>query len=138
MKKLVTMVLTAVMVAGLFGVAMADHHNEIPNYQQFKAAWYYPWLNVGQVQFEKADMGFGWMQKASGEVIYLDKQRMIVEADGSGDMMTFYLREGDTLYTPSYSGVRVGSKVKVNSDDVSRARHVHVVPFYMWLAEQTN
>ena len=138
MKKLVNLVLAAVMVASLFGVATADQHNDVSNYQQFKASWYYPWIGPGNDEYGNPSMGTGFAQKASGEVIYLDSTRMLIEADGSGDMMTFYLYPGITQYTPSLEGVRVGSKVKVKSDDVSRARTVHVVPFYMWLAEQTN
>lgn len=138
MKKLVSLVLTAVMVAGLFGVAMADHHNEVPNQRQFKGSWYYPWIGPGNDEYGTPSMGFGWAKKATGEVVYLDKDRMIVEADGSGDMMTFYLYSPQTKYTPSHDGVRVGSKVMVKSDDVSRARHVKVTPFHEWLAAQTK
>lgn len=135
MKRLVSLVLTTVMVAGLFGVAMADNHDEIPNYKQFKGSWYYPWIGPGNAEYGTPSLGFNWAETSEGEVVYLDPSRMIVEADGSGDLMTFYLYD-ETRWTPSMAGTRVGSKVKVKSDDVQRAREVHVKPFHVWLAEQ--
>ena len=136
MRKLITLILSAAMVAGLFGVAMADHHGEIPNQNQMKGHWYYPYIGLHNDYNGLPSQGFGWAKKAMGEVKYLDQDIMIIEADGSGDMMTFYLYENVTKFIPSLANVRVGSKVKVKSDDVSRANSVHVVPFHEWLAMQ--
>lgn len=136
MRKLITLILTTAMVAVLCGVAMADHHNAIPNQNMHKGHWYYPYMGLGNDQNGLPSMGFGWAKKTMGEVKYLDRDIMIVEADGSGDMMTFYLYENVTKFIPSLANVRVGSKVKVKSDDVSRANSVHVVPFHSWLAMQ--
>ena len=83
-------------------------------------------------------MGFKYDADYSGEVVYLDEYTVIVEADGSGDMMTFGLFPGITRFDPSKVGVRVGSKVNINSDNAMRAKMVHVVPFYKWLAAQSK
>lgn len=141
MKRLVSLALMTVMVAGMFGVAMADNHDEIPNQRQFKGSWYYPWIGPGTEEYGTPSLGYNWAETAEGEVVYIDDSRgtsrMIIEADGSGDMMTYYLYD-ETRYTPSMEGVRVGSHVKVKSDDVGRAREVWVVPFHVWLAQQNK
>lgn len=136
-RNLVTMVLTVALVAGLFGVAMADNNSETPNSGMFPGAWYYPWIGPDAHEFGEPDQGVVWQKDFEGEVVYIDGLRMQVAAEGSGDVMNFYLY-GDSEFTPSWEGTRVGSKVKVRSDDRHRVRLVNVVPFYMWLAEQTK
>lgn len=139
MKKLVNLALTAAMVAGLFGAAHADHHtNDVPNQKQAGGTWYYPYLGPAHDDYGAPMMGFEYDEDYSGEVTYLDRYTMIVEADGSGDMLTFSLFPGTTRFDPSVEGVRVGSKVEVASDNGMKAKLVHTVPFYKWLAAQAK
>lgn len=138
MKKLINLALTAAMVAGLFGAASADHHEGVPNHRQAGGTWYYPYIGPAHDDYGTPMMGFKWDEDYSGEVVYLDEYTVIVEADGSGDMMTFGLFPGITRFDPSVVGVRVGSKVNVNADNSMRAKMVHVVPFYKWLAAQSK
>jgi hypothetical protein len=84
------------------------------------------------------DVGVDWQKDFDGEVRYIDQYHMVIAAEGSGDLMHFDLYPGTTSYTPSWDGVRVGSHVKVRSDDWHRVRWVTVIPFYKWLASQTK
>ena len=139
MKKLINLALTAAMVAGLFGAASADHHmDDVPNQRQAGGTWYYPYIGPAHDDYGTPMMGFKYDSDYSGEVVYLDEYTVIVEADGSGDMMTFGLFPGITRFDPSKVGVRVGSKVNINSDNAMRAKMVHVVPFFKWLAAQSK
>ncbi len=148
MRKLTNLVLSMALAASVAGAASADHHNSKAekmhsNSQNFAGAWYYPWVgpNVGPGGFQENGSpfhGVSWTKKYAGEVTYIDDMRMQVKADGSGDLMTFWLYEGKTQYTPSHANLRVGSKVKVTSDDRHRARMIHVTPFYKWLKEKTK
>lgn len=137
MKKLMNLALTAALVAGLCGAASADN-DEVPNHKQAGGTWYYPYIGPTHDDYGTPMMGFRYDEDYSGEVVYFDDYTMIVEADGSGDLMTFGLFPGTTRFDPSVAGVRVGSKVNVNSDNGMRAKLVHVVPFYKWLAAQTK
>ena len=146
MRKLTNLVLAVALVAGVVGAttgtANADNKKK-PNYQEFAGAWYYPWVGPGWGQggYQEAGSPFKgthWTKDYSGEVVYLDSQRMQVKADGSGDVMNFYLYEGQTVFTPSFEGLRQGSKVKVRTDDRRRVRDVTVVPFYQWLKGRTK
>ncbi len=142
MKYFAKVMLTVAFVAGLAGVATADNTWHRPNYKDFAAAWYYPYVtpavgaNTGEVGVP--DRGVIWRKENSGEVVYIDDLRMQVKKDGSGDIMNFFLYEGVTRYYPSWMGVHEGSKVNVVSDDRHRVRSVEVVPFYKWLAKQTK
>lgn len=143
MRKLTHLVLAMALVAGVAGAASADQKSKKSNYQQFAGAWYYPWVGPtwGQGGLQEPGSPFKgthWAKDYSGEVVYVDAERLQVKADGSGDVLNFYLYEGQTQYTPSWEGVRQGSKVKVRSDDRRRARVVHVVPFYQWLKGRTK
>jgi len=147
MRKLNNLVLTMALAAAVAGAASADHHAKgekmHSNSQNFAGAWYYPWVgpNVGPGGFQENGApfhGVSWNKKYMGEVTYVDDMRLQVKADGSGDMMTFYLYEGSTKYTPTHANLRIGSKVQVHSDDRHRARMVHVVPFYKWLKDKTK
>ncbi len=137
MRKFTNLVLAAALVAGVVGAASAEQKKK-SNYQQFAGAWYDAWVGPtwgqgGQVEPGTPFHGTHWSKDYSGEVVYIDAQRLQVKADGSGDVMNFYLYEGTTNWTPSVEAVREGSKVKVRSDDRRRVREVHVVPFYQWL-----
>lgn len=136
MKKLITAALTAALIAGLFGAASAE--DKVPNHKQAGGTWYYPYMGPAHDDFGTPMMGFRYDEDYKGEVVYLDDYTMIVEADGSGDMMTFGLFPGITRMDPSVAGVRVGSKVEVNADNAMRAKMVHTVPFYKWLAGQSK
>lgn len=136
MKKLITAALTAALIAGLFGAASAE--DKVPNHKQAGGTWYYPYMGPAHDDFGTPMMGFRHDEDYKGEVVYLDDYTMIVEADGSGDMMTFGLFPGITRMDPSVAGVRVGSKVEVNADNAMRAKMVHTVPFYKWLAGQSK
>ncbi len=136
MKKLITAALSAALVAGLFGAASADE--KVPNHKQAGGTWYYPYIGPAHDDYGSPMMGFRYDEDYQGEVIYLDQYTMIVEADGSGDVLTFGLFPGTTRFDPSVAGVRVGSKVKVNADNGMRAKLVHTVPFYKWLAGQSK
>lgn len=145
MRKLTNLVLTMALAASVAGAASADNKGEKmhSNSQNFAGAWYYPWTgpNVGPGGFQENGTpfhGVSWTKKYQGEVTYVDAMRMQVKADGSGDLLTFYLYEMGTSYCPTHANLRVGSKVKVVSDDRHRARNVHVVPFYKWLKEKTK
>lgn len=136
MKKLITAALTAALIAGLFGAASAE--DKVPNHKQAGGTWYYAYMGPAHDDFGTPMMGFRYDEDYKGEVVYLDDYTMIVEADGSGDMMTFGLFPGITRMDPSVAGVRVGSKVEVNADNAMRAKMVHTVPFYKWLAGQSK
>lgn len=136
MKKLITAALTAALVAGLFGAASADE--KVPNHKQAGGTWYYPYIGPAHDDYGAPMLGFRYDEDYQGEVVYLDQYTLIVEADGSGDMLTFGLFPGTTRFDPSVAGVRVGSKVKVNADNGLRAKLVHTVPFYKWLAGQSK
>jgi len=139
MKKMINLALTAAMVAGLFGAASADHHmDNVPNQKQAGGTWYYPYIGPAHDDFGAPMMGFRYDEDYSGEVVYMDDYNVIVEADGSGDIMTFSVFPGETRFDPSPEGVRVGSKVEINADNGMRAKLVHAVPFYRWLAGQSK
>ena len=139
MKKLVNLAVTAAMVAGLFSAAYADDSTkEIPNQRMAGGTWYYPYLGPAHSDYGAPMMGFQYDEDYSGEVVYLDRFTTIVEADGSGDMLTFSLFPGTTRFDPSVAGVRVGSKVEVASDNAMKAKLVHTVPYYKWLAAQSK
>lgn len=139
MKKLINAALTAALVAGLFGAASADNHmDKVPNHKQAGGTWYYPYIGPSHDDYGTPMMGFRYDEDYMGEVVYMDDYTVIVEADGSGDMMTFGVFPGTTRFDPSPEGVRVGSKVKVNADNSMRAKMVHAVPFYKWLAGQSK
>lgn len=142
MRKLTNLVLTVSLVATVFGAASAETGHK-PNNQNFAGAWYYPYIgpdfNGGSwSETGHPFHGAKWIKDYEGEVVYLDSARMQVKADGSGDILNFYLYKGETQWDPSWAGVREGSKVKVRSDDRHRARRVHAVPFYKWLRAQTK
>mgnify|MGYP001160627973 CR=1 FL=1 len=137
MKKLVKLALTAALVAGLCGAASADG-KEVPNQRQAGGTWYYSYLGPAHDDYGSPMLGFQYDEDYSGEVVYLDRFSMIVEADGSGDLLTFWLYPGITRFDPSVEGVRVGSKVEVSSDNGMKAKLVHTVPFYKWLAGQSK
>lgn len=135
MKKLVNLALMACLVAGLFATAHAEG-KDVPNHRQAGGTWYYPYMGPAYDDYGEPMVGFRYDQDYSGEVVYLDSFAMIVEADGSGDLLTFTLFPGKTRFDPSVEGVRVGSKVSVSSDNGMKAKAVHTVPFYKWLADQ--
>lgn len=137
MKKLVNWALLAALVIGLGGAAQADD-KEVPNQRQAGGTWYYPYIGPAHDDYGHPMLGFQYDEDYSGEVVYLDKYAMIVEADGSGDLLTFWLFPGVTRFDPSVEGVRVGSKVEVASDNGMKAKLVHTVPFYKWLAGQSK
>lgn len=137
MKKLINLVLTAAVVAGLFGAANADE-DRTPNHRQAAGTWYYPYIGPATGDYGGPMMGFRYDEDYAGEVVYQDTYTLIVEADGSGDMLTFEVHPGTTRFDPSTAGVRVGSKVNVNADNGMRAKLVHSVPFYKWLAGQSK
>lgn len=137
MKKLVNWALLAALVIGLGGAAQADD-KEVPNQRQAGGTWYYPYIGPAHDDYGSPMMGFQYDEDYSGEVVYLDKYAMIVEADGSGDLLTFWLFPSVTRFDPSVEGVRVGSKVEVASDNGMKAKLVHTVPFYKWLAGQSK
>ncbi len=137
MKKFVKMALMAALVAGFCGAANADD-KDIPNQRQAGGTWYYSYLGPAHDDYGAPMMGFQYDEDYSGEVVYLDRYAMIVEADGSGDLLTFWLYPGITRFDPSVEGVRVGSKVEVASDNGMKAKLVHTVPFYKWLAGQSK
>jgi hypothetical protein len=139
MKKLINLALTAAMVAGLFGAASADHHEDrVPNQDMAGGTWYYPYIGPTHDDYGGPMMGFRYDEDYSGEVVYMDDYTIIVEADGSGDIMTFGVFPGETRFDPSPAGVRVGSKVEIAADNSNRAKLVHAVPFYKWLAAQSK
>lgn len=147
MRKLTNLVLTMALAASVAGAVSAKNMSEKghSNSQNFAGAWYYPWIgpNWGPGGYQENGPlgpyhGGSWQKKYAGEVTYVDHSRLQVKADGSGDLITFYLYEGQTLYTPTHANLRVGSKVKVTSDDRHRARNIHVVPFYKWLKDKTK
>lgn len=137
MKKLVNLALLGALVVGFCGGAHADD-KDIPNNRQAGGTWYYPYLGPAHDDYGSPMMGFQYDEDYSGEVVYLDRYTMMVEADGSGDLLTFWLFPGLTRFDPSVEGVRVGSKVEVASDNGMKAKLVHSVPFYKWLAGQSK
>ncbi|MBI3928557.1 MAG: hypothetical protein HY319_23665 [Armatimonadetes bacterium] len=137
-RNLITLVFSVVLTVGLFGVAIAEDNADRPAPENFAGAWYYPWVGPNYHEFGDPDHGVAWQKDFEGEVAYIDSLRLQLAAQGSGDIMNFFLYPGQTYYTPSWEGVRVGSKVKVRSDDRHRVRWVEVVPFHVWLAQQTK
>lgn len=146
MRKLTNLVLTMALVASVAGAASAKNESEKgrTNSDNFAGAWYYPWAgpNWGPGGFQEAGSGpfhgVTWNKTYSGEVTYVDAVRCQIKADGSGDLITFYLYEMGTSYIPTHASLHVGSKVKITSDDRHRARKVAVVPFYKWLKNKTK
>ena len=77
MKLVANLMLTVALVAGLAGGAMAENNTKAkPNYKDFAAAWYYPYVtpavgaNTGEVGIP--DKGTIWQKDFSGEVIYIE------------------------------------------------------------------
>lgn len=121
----------AALLTGTAGVANADHHAMSNHATHAKGAWYYSWFGPENLEFGTPDQGTMWKKEFAGEVKSFDGKYMTVAAEGSGDLMGFYLYNS-TAYTPCSEGIRVGSKVKVHSDDRHRVRSVMVVPFHTW------
>ena len=144
MRKLTHLVLAVAMTASVVGAASAaEHHHHRSNSQNFAGTWYYPWIGPtwGQGGFQEWGtpyVGSSFAKDYSGEVVYVDDLRLGLKADGSGDILNFYIYAGNTRFTPSMAAVREGSKVKVRSDDRRRARVVEIVPFYKWLKGRTK
>ena len=146
MRKLTNLVLTMALAASVAGAVSAKNQSEKghSNSENFAGAWYYPWIgpNYGPGGYQETGSqpfhGGSWSKKYSGEVTYVDQVRCQIKADGSGDLITFYLYENGTGYIPTHAALRQGSKVKVTSDDRHRARQVQVVPFYKWLKDKTK
>lgn len=129
--------LMAAVMMGSAGVATAQD-NTTPNHQMAPGVWYYEWVGPQHLEFGEPDLGVMWQKDFEGEVRYIDDRYLALAAEGSGDIMGFYLYPNTTAYTPSWEGVRVGSKVKVRSDDRHRVRWVKVIPFAQWLKSQTR
>lgn len=148
MQKITSLVLTMALAASVAGAVSAESKTRKSekwhsNSQNFAGAWYYPWVgpNVGPGGYMETGTPFhggSWSKKYMGEVTYVDENRCQIKADGSGDLMTFFLYEGNTFYTPTHANLRQGSKVQITSDDRHRARMIHVVPFYKWLKDKTK
>lgn len=151
MRKLTNLVLTLAVAASVAGAASADTHKNMhgnwnkwhSNSQNFAGAWYNPWNgpNWGVGGFQEPGTPFhggAWTKTYTGEATYVDANRLQIKADGSGDLLTFYLYERETNFTPTQTAIHTGSKVRVTSDDRHRARWVHVIPFYKWLKDKAK
>lgn len=154
MRKLTNLVLTLAFAASVAGAASADHHTGHKrhhgawnkwhsNSQNFAGAWYHPWVgpNFGVGGFQEPGTPFhggAFTKTYTGEAVYVDDNRVQIKADGSGDVMTFYIYEKETHFTPTHAAIRTGSKVRVTSDDRHRARWIHVIPFYKWLKDKAK
>jgi hypothetical protein len=136
MKKFAQCTIAAAMLLGAIGAVQAKEHVRV-------ASWDYRWIGpeFGRSAYREAgkvDRGTGWQKQFTGEISAVSPGVIQIRADGSGDRMHFFLYEGTTAYTPSWDGLRVGSKVKIYSDDRHRARQVIVIPFYKWLRAQAH
>jgi hypothetical protein len=155
MRKLTNLVLSMALAASVAGAAYADHHTGHgrsghgpwnkwhSNSRNFAGAWYYPWVGpnwtMGGFQEPGTPFHGGAFTKTyTGEAVYVDEHRVQLKADGSGDLITFYITERETVFTPTQAAIHQGSKVRVTSDDRHRARWVHVIPFYKWLKDKTK
>jgi|ADurb_Cas_03_Slu_FD_contig_51_104960_length_512_multi_16_in_0_out_0_2 hypothetical protein len=138
LRVLVCAMLFAALMVTAAGVATANDNTLQPNHQMAPGVWYYSWIGPGSLEFGVPDQGTMWQKDFEGEVRYIDSKFMAIAADGSGDIMNFYLYPNLTECTPSFDGVRVGSHVKVRSDDRHRVRWVKVVPFHEWLHAQSK
>ncbi|MCR5660983.1 MAG: hypothetical protein K6G50_02510 [bacterium] len=128
-------VMATVMLASA-GVATAEE--TIVNNTMAPGVWYCNWVGPTNLEFGAPDQGVMWQNDFSGEVRFIDDKYMSVSLDESGDIANFYLYPEITEYTPSFEGVRVGSKVQVRADDRHRARWIKTTPFYQWLKEQAE
>ncbi len=137
LRVLVCAVLFAALMVSAAGVATADENTQ-PNHEMAPGVWYYSWIGPSSLEFGVPDQGTMWQKDFEGEVRYIDHKFMAIAQEGSGDIMNFYLYPNQTDITPSCDGVRVGSHVKVRSDDRHRTRWVHVVPFHEWLKAQAK
>ncbi len=72
-----------------------------------------------------------WQRDFQGEVVRLEKDFLTIRTP-FGDDKDFDYREGETEFTPSLEGVRVGSLVKVRTDG-EQLRWVHVLRLAEWL-----
>ena len=128
----------AAIVAAVFcasaGMATADvaaHSN-----QNAPGVWYVENMGPNNRTFGTPNCGPKTQKEATGEVRYIDSKFITIARDDSNDLNNFYLYEGETEFTPSMEGVRVGSKVSLRSDDTGRVRWVRVIPFAEWLKNQ--
>ncbi len=138
LRVLVCAMLFAALMVTAAGVATADDNTLQPNHKMAPGVWYYNWIGPSSLEFGVPDQGTMWHKDFDGEVRYIDSKFMSIAADGSGDIMNFYLYPNQTDCTPSFDGVRVGSHVKVRSDDRHRVSWVRVVPFHEWLHAQSK
>ena len=138
LRNLACAALLAAMMIGSAGMATAQDNTQLPNHEMAPGVWYYQWIGPDNLEFGIPDQGTMWQKDFEGEVRYIDEKFVAIAADGSGDIMNFYLYDNLTDYTPSWDAIRVGSKVKVRSDDRHRVRWVKTVPFYQWLKAQTK
>lgn len=142
MKAIRTLACAALMAASMIvtsGVATADNHTTMtPNHEMAPGVWYYRWIGPDNLEFGTPDQGTMWQKDFSGEVRYVDEKFLAIAADGSGDIMNFYLYDNISDAIPSWDAVRVGSKIQVRADDRHRVRWVKTIPFYQWLKAQTR
>lgn len=139
MKALRNIACAALMAGVMFASANVAFAEEMaPNNEMAPGVWYTKWIGPSNLSFGTPDPGVMWQNDFSGEVRYIDGKYMSVALDESGDVANFYLYEHETMYTPSWNGIRVGSKVEVRSDDSHRARWAKVIPFYQWLKNQAD
>ena len=96
MRKFTNLVLAAALVAGVVGAASAEQKKK-SNYQQFAGAWYDAWVGPtwgqgGQVEPGVPFHGTHWSKDYSGEVVYIDAQRLerkpirVYLLDGTNDL----------------------------------------------------
>lgn len=147
MRKLTNLVLTAAIAVTVAGAASADGRmdwNKMhSNSMNYAGAWYYPWVgpNWGPGGFQQPGHPFhggAFTKTYVGEVTYADPTAIQLRADGSGDLITFFTYERETMYTPTQAAIHAGSKARITADDSHRARWVHVIPFYKWLRDRAK
>lgn len=142
MKAIRTLACAALMAASMIvtsGVATADNHTSmVTNHEMAPGVWYTRFIGPDNLEFGNPDQGTMWQKDFSGEVRYVDEKFLAIAADGSGDIMNFYLYDNQSDAIPSWDAVRVGSKIQVRADDRHRVRWVKTIPFYQWLKAQTR
>ena len=133
LRNLACAAIVAAVCAASAGVAYADEVVAAHSNQNAPGVWYVQNMGNNQRCFGTPNCGPKTQKEATGEVRYIDGRFVSIARDDSNDLTNFYLYEGETGYTPSADGIRVGSKVSLRTDDDGRVRWIRVIPFSEWI-----
>lgn len=106
----------------------------VENIQEIETTrgWNYRYMGPA---FEGAALGMAYQKDFQGECIMLGDNIMAIRTDFYGDKI-YFSRGEESMYLPSNSALRVGSKVRVRCDHSNNVRWVEIIPFKIWLDRQ--